>query len=859
MTLPAAALGPAVHRRLPDVGGTQAISLTDMLAAMRARGLRPHRGTPTDDEAVARRLWSLVGSPSPEATSARGGRAHPAVDLGSPVLRYAGAEPEASAGPSDFFGVAEPTFATSDRIADIFGSTEQLVGDLRDMGAGAVRRCKYRDVYWGSVFPNRGRYFDGELVPPPAEILSRLRADGGAALAPFTELLLACLLAGIQVAITPFDSGGGSVMNIAGSGAATRNDRELPLESGDDADPVTWAELLENKPAWQLGVRVPSTLGFDPFYWDHDEGTPTTAQRRFQRFALQVWPTWEGDLSTGTSTHDAYARECARRKSLAVAAFCQGVAEHLAAVHEVWQDLLDNRGIYAVVTTVELGNELNGLFRTTADPDAGLGISLQSQYAAGRYMWLVATPFRELLPSLRFRAAELSSWNPTDLSGTCAPSAGCCVTDTYLQRLRWLRGSIGTGMVWAHMVEITNATTIAVLLATHGDVLLSDEAIDWFITCLHADYWWPPFADDPSDVLVFPVTSLVHEVGFHWFHDANARYLQDEHRAESWVVGYQDAARLVSDVDLLQSTVVDPLAGDGFDLVRTVGAVGFAAVQPGVDTTDPISSPYYDGTTPLFQAGMIARYLCLFRTAGATRTSVFTPYLKPLEGTEDGVPLHWEAASLGTGLHNDVARPGEESDFAALGAWRRPAWFTWRRVAWLLSQADDAGTLVLGEKGLTVLRYRLRSRLSMRPTPTLDRRYRYLWVAWIDQYADSACLHRAWRPGIDDPPDPDALGVDSATLVLSDAGGLGYELVPLVPAVSESPVAGDTDDNGYRQVTDRDWYWTGWDGAITAHGELDAPTGGTSKVYLSLRKASPDEAPAPVAALTDADSLAVLW
>lgn len=65
-------------------------------------------------------------------------------------------EPEAGTGPSPWFGVAEPAMPMTAPGELKFGTYAQIVADLRDRGAGAVRRCKGRDVYWGPVFPIKG-------------------------------------------------------------------------------------------------------------------------------------------------------------------------------------------------------------------------------------------------------------------------------------------------------------------------------------------------------------------------------------------------------------------------------------------------------------------------------------------------------------------------------------------------------------------------------------------------------------------------------------------------------------------------------------------------------------------------------
>lgn len=755
-------------------------------------------------------------------------------------------EPEADTGPSESFGVAEPSIPWSgddDRVG-VFGRFDQVVGDLRDMGCGSIRRFKYRDVYWGSVFPMGGgaEWFQGSRVLPPAEILDAIRRDDFAALADFTELVFACRLAGISMAITPFDAGGGSTFTISSINKARQRDEDSPLTDGHQ-----WVDVYTHRPAWQTGVRVPSTDGWDEFYWNH--GFPDEHEETYQRFATQVWPTRPSDPAPST----AYSRECARRKSLGVAAFCQGIAEHLEVLNRVMVRLLGNEGITSVVTHVELGNELNGSFAVTPPGDApSYDAVAASALEAGQFMVLLAQPFRNLLPSMRFRAAELSTWHPDIASGDldrCWPQAGCCVTDTYAERVAWLREAIGEGVTMGHSVQVLNQHSIAVFLRTGGEVLLSEDSIEWALTCIEAGYAWPPFVTEVSDVLAFGATSLVHEVGFHWFHG----YDRDAGGTEA-IPKYQDAIRIKEDIDLLSRVVVEALATSrGFALGMTVGAVGFPGVFPdGIPEID-VRAPYYNYANTLLQAGMLARYLCLFQAAGVSRSTWFCTYLQPMPGSANQSPIQWNKEGVGTGLHNDVylqKLPGEYQNFAARGAWRRPAWFTYRRVAWLLSLADGPGTLFENSEGRTVLRFRLRTRLSLRQDVSLG--YRYLWVAWVDQYADSECLHGSFRLFSVDHPGP--VGISTMSMWLRDTTGRGYDLLSLVPHVTELNIRpGESDDNGYRQVSDRDWNWEGWDSAVLDHGETDVAFTGEKLSWFFIRKCATDVAQAPVAILSDAE------
>jgi len=247
--------------------------------------------------------------------------------------------------------------------------------------------------------------------------------------------------------------------------------------------------------------------------------------------------------------------------------------------------------------------------------------------------------------------------------------------------------------------------------------------------------------------------------------------------------------------------VVDALNDQGFSVTRSAGEVAFPGVHPDLGDIERTAS-YYDDATPLLQAGMLARHLLLFRAAGVARTSWFCPYLNPMPIGDDGLPDQWKSAAAGTGLHNDVYRDVEERrHFAAQGAWRRPAWFTYRRVAWLLSLAKDRGTIVHNARGFTLLRFELKAPLRMAPVPTMGAPgYRFLWVAWVDQFADSVCLHDAqWklygRPS-------GAAGDARVSFALHDAHSSGYELVSLVPDATEYIRVGETDANGYRQGLD---------------------------------------------------------
>ncbi len=835
---------PCLDRPFTVPGSSRAVTLREVLDATRAAGVRPHCGGPDQDEELARRLSRLVrGFGQDSVGPGKSFREDRQDD-----------EPEADLAPSDFFGVAEPACPVREVDERVWGRTDQIIGDLLDMGAGSIRRNKYRDIWWGSLFPLAAdeNAYKGSMVLAPADILEALRADERARLASFTELILACLVAGIRMSITPFDAGGGSTFNFASRGALEDLERLFPLADGN-----SWTDVFDNRPQWQLGIRVPSPEGWDPFYWDHDHGRPTAGERVFERFAIHVWPTREDD--PGSST--VYSRECARRKSLGIAAFAQGVAEHLAALNRAWQRLFGFRAVTATIETVELGNELNGLFPVPPDTDDPLVLAA-GQLEANRYMTLLAQPFRALLPGIRFKAAEPSSWHPSVRTETrfnrCLAPEGCCVVDNYAARVEWLRDTIGVGVTGAHRLAFRDQQRWASYVNSGGATTLPDSTREWVLSCWAAGYAWPPLVTDSDELMDPKVTDLVHRVGLHWYHDYNARPPSGSDSTEARTAGdttsgvpyYQDAIRMKADLDLLQGVVVEGLADAGFVLERTVGEFAFPAAWPEGMEDAEIEAPYYEGATPTLQAAMLARLCVVLRASGIARACWNSPYQQPLNLDDSGNLTNWTSKIAATGLHNDLAAPGEYLNFAARGAWRRPAWFTFRRVAWLLSLASDQGTFVHNAKGLTLVRFTLRSRLTMLDQGQAG--YRYLWFAWLDQYADDTCLHPTW---VDSPSFPETdpnLGAPEADMFLYDTHGRGYEFVPLVPQVSEGGLGWPVDANGYRQSSFRRWRWEGWNDAVMDHGEQVLGSEDFHYAWFRLRKCETAVAQCPVAILTDA-------
>jgi len=163
-------------------------------------------------------------------------------------------------------------------------------------------------------------------------------------------------------------------------------------------------------------------------------------------------------------------------------------------------------------------------------------------------------------------------------------------------------------------------------------------------------------------------------------------------------------------------------------------------------------------------------------------------------------------------------------------------------------------------RGFTLLRFELKAPLRMALVPTMGAPgYRFLWVAWVDQFADSVCLHDAQRTlDLDGPATVLARAADArVSFALHDAQSQGYELVSLVPDATEYIRVGETDANGYRQTSPREWKWSGWDAAILDHGETAYGRGDASLLWFAMQKCGTRVAQAPIAILTDADTASI--
>lgn len=832
----------------PRGGRGRPFTCRTLFAAARRHGVTPHGRGLTGDPIAAAILVNALARRRPGATPEED--VLPCHLLGITEGDWARSSAATSDGREE---VDRGTFQ-SDTIAK-FGSNIQTGQDVAAMGAGRIRRLKQSDISYACLFPEAevapDFYLYGTEVPPPADLLQEIRlcrqtGEVFGRLSPIAELVWFCLGAGIRMDLTPVNGGGGITTNY------TNQAGYIPTSTVTFGE-HTWADITAAMPGWQKGLLIPSGYGFDAFYWDKDDvgqEPPGTSAELYQRYALTVWPTGEPE-SSSSGVQARYANECRRRKALAVAAFSQGIAEWLVALDRTIADT-SGQDVYAVIDTIELGNELE-LYWETKRPPAHTPNS--SVYEVGRYLALIAGPIQAALPDMRFRT-ELHGWQ-RESSGHPPWSTNW---DKYLN---WVGDVVEVGIVaevrrWR---EVQLHQALVALANAEGTTPPTNESADrWLASCEAAGWQWPP-AIAPASGRLGPTAAeiraalaawlpidarnLLDELGTHYYH-----YTDRELRGRTDVLGYSDSNELYTNLVNL-STIA---AGAGFSLTPTCGELGFQAHDPGPPPGLQWEFGYYKDTSPRFQAAMLVRHLAASLAAGATMASVFTFTFGTLASSTP-YSLGYTFGTWNTfftmGTHNDVESPGAPYSRAP-DCWRRPLWYAFRRLAWLVNHAS-AVSAAHHARGCTVVQLDLRVPVGIGPDGApLRRGWRRAFLVWLDQYADSFELHAR-----------SARGNPQVDVLFDDPDDTFFELVSTLPDVVPQSTpdcrAGPSPawclaEGGYPAPSGRvspnpDWYWSGWDAALTfvAHPALS--------FVLTVAKADPNPANpviAPLCVLTNA-------
>jgi hypothetical protein len=314
---------------------------------------------------------------------------------------------------------------------------------------------------------------------------------------------------------------------------------------------------------------------------------------------------------------------------------------------------------------------------------------------------------------------------------------------------------------------------------------------------------WPPSAWPPS----LPSSrELAHEVGLHWYHENEVG------------TGYETDHTLWTRLQEFKDLLSDELAS--WPLTWSVSEVGFMAESDpdGRKLANRQAPAAKAGLPPAgawgFQAGELVRRLLLVRAAGAARMGWHTRMAHVVRASSS---MGWNEFSA-HGLRNDLQY--HAAFRRDLDAWRRPSWYSYRRLVWLLSQVASCEVLACEPTGLVVVRLTARGTFSIpedggyttptRGTQTIDGtmvlgpRYRYAYVAWIEQ------------------------GRAATDIWLVDQEDKGFQQVSLVPQVHGADSrTGVVDDLGYPANDFPDWSWAGWDGRQCTVGEVAVPGGAT--------------------------------
>ncbi len=867
-------------------------TILDIFACLLDQGVQPHpfgsdhSDARTYDECVALMLAAGVPAATKRGEPSRppGSIPFPSTGEGAPsssilpgavqkmATRATGSEE--NVGPSPTLGIRNPIsplpvdpcvdpstsdFAGSGNYAFQYGCFCDVLADLARTGVGVVSHINKPDLpwfhlaemRWGYIEPSEEEGVEGtpDTIPAPAELYAQLTEEEFWTFRAFTLYVIACHLHGMQVMPVLFDYGGGSRFN--------KSDHEFDW-CGCKVDK---ANMRAGMPAHQTGFSVLSEDGWDDWYWQHGEADAVATPGVYQKWALNVWnPDSESD----------YMRQCALRKALGVAAYATAVGEYLAALDRAFSSCEHLGGsVTDVIPRVDLANEMDSYYYNVDPPD---GDEEGTFFEMGRFAALLACPIADQGLGIRFRMFDLFGFNKEEHVDP---------------KLTWLKDCISAGMIaetdrWARLYgyyQTEDPDDLAAVLLDMAESMLAGEVsyddVIWIQAMDEADFVWPRSYGKSAKV-------LVHHVGFHFFRSVTMSYPDISTDAEY----YQDEQAIGDAARRMVALVVSPLREMRYDIAWSIGAMCFPALAPDPMEGDkyftdenpdyPDGNPEYLTTNPEYQAGILARRM-LYAKALPDGPDIVTWYtfMADLACGEFREERTTWSRYTATGLRNEIygAVPGGQqtarindvrtaADFYyGCDAFRRPSWFTLRRVAWLLQRAERAELLyqdehryvlrltashsfeeelqLLDVSGAEDAPWREASE-SWAPSSQRERpnaggaasvAYKYAYVAWFDQ-----------QPGRGKSLE------DSFSFWLADASEDGYQLLPLVPEVTYDMSCGDTDANGYPDCETVSWGDGFTDATVQEHDKL----GDFAVLQVTVPRASPAN-PGPVCVLCNAD------
>ncbi len=226
---------------------------------------------------------------------------HPKIGMTMPMITF----------------IPEPS-SSYDEAASQFGEVHERVADCARVGVGFLKHVGQADLSWQSLC----WYYRSDTlgavgnwtynrVSMPNEILSKLSENNWAPLSRFTWYLICCWWYGVETSVSLWDQGAG---------------RSTSTRLADD--------LEDGLPAHQAAACVPSSNGWDGYYWDRDDPnwsapshTAGNGETTYQRYANYFYPTVAVDYRgyEDLEAPSAYYQECGRRKCLGLAAFAQAI------------------------------------------------------------------------------------------------------------------------------------------------------------------------------------------------------------------------------------------------------------------------------------------------------------------------------------------------------------------------------------------------------------------------------------------------------------------------------------------------------------------------------------------------------
>ncbi len=862
--------GGAEGAALPLAGEISENQIAAIFSVFRSAGIKPHPWAEDEGEEIDWVQEFAIASAIHNALQRLSNR-------GATYI------PEENVDPDELFGTLNAIcfvdlddVATSDdgddgdRNASQYGHAWDLLVDMALMGSGAVRHHHSPDLTWYHL--DHSGSADGDLYPPPAEMMEAISENGWARMARFTLCAILCYLAEVKMMGILFSYGAEAV-----PGAHMKESvmEALGISTGPRVSGFakTWdeveASMRAGRPEHQDTLVYVSKQGWDPFYWDFvltgyftweewrtgqlsAELARSASKVLYERYCVNVW-----------DTSDNYRAECARRKSLGAAAFGTAIGTFLKTLNEAFQTYDGSVNLSDILNTLEVGNEWDATWYNytastpSSDDDehpAPLDIP-ENQARWGelaRLMVMVCAPIAHICKDIpfTFRFPDLVGW------------AGADRQQDWLKRVKWVQQVMATGVV-DECSRLTRFQMVEYMVrqgalneSTYDDSSSSDEFWAWHESCQEAGYTWPQMTEEDGTVAFVPA-ALVHEAGFHWWHATSS----DER--------YRDAQQIQQDVeDWLRLVVDSPEITPRYtNLAWSVSGVQFQAWAPDtapVAATDSgkLQGSYYYDSNPLLQAGMLVRRLLFCRVLGSSRVLWHT-YMSTIKdknkgwgynANNDQAKGQYNANGLRNDLYDSVmavtaasptsSKRSERQLWAHSAdgfrherhAWRRPAWFAYRRLIWLMSEITSQ-EIVLSAAGATVIRLGCRGGF---PYPRAAGKSDHVtaWIAWLDQTADATHFRFTLTTSRLNPGDYRVLS-----------------LVPDQPTLAES--IQESSDEGYPEGDDElDWLGDG-----LGHTTSTVAVNGR-EITVTVRRTDPDN-PAPICILTRQASfqaaIATVW